>query len=125
VVFHELVHVTRDFRGLLRGRPVEGAGFGNEEEYLATMIANMYSSETGRKLRGAYSEPPNPAPDWDVMKDPDKFYENKDNLNPSPRRLMWQFSHTQKAFYFRLAHLPDRRPEFNPVKQYDSEGLGP
>jgi hypothetical protein len=132
VVFHELVHVTRDFRGFLRRRAVEGAGFGNEEEYLATTIANMYLSEMGRKLRGAYSEPPNPSPDWDVMKDPDKFYENKDELNPnkekldpSPRRLMWQFSRTQSAFYFALAHLPNGNPKFNPVKQYNSEGLGP
>jgi hypothetical protein len=147
VMFHELVHVTRMLRGKLTLFPVTGGGgYRNEDEYLATTIANLYLSEKGKNLRGAYREEGanksrvrkieiggkvrfrvvDPPPrDWRVMKDPDKFYQNPDKTSMSPRELIKRFSDTQKAFYDALRRLPDGKPKFNPVKQHYRENLRP
>jgi hypothetical protein len=108
----------------VEGRP----NFGNIEEYFATVIANIYLSEKGQddRLRGVYSGGgKNPPKNWSVMKDPDKFYDNVDQLTISnvdqltisPHALMDKFSATQKEFYQALAHLPVP-PKFNPAKRH-------
>jgi hypothetical protein len=115
VLFHELIHVTRQFRGRQSGIQVDGGGYGNEEEYLATVLANLYLSEKGKSLRGRYGDLPKktrevkvqgetilwvidpPPKHWSVMKDPDKFYQNPDGVRPSPRQLMEHFRNTQKT----------------------------
>jgi hypothetical protein len=53
VLCHELVHALYQLRGLQRCRAATGPsqGFDIEEDILAVAIANVYSSETGRKLR--------------------------------------------------------------------------
>ncbi len=56
--------------------------------------------------------------DWNVMKDPDKFYDNVDNLNPPPKDLMQTFKAKQTDFYLALAHLPEIRPTFNPAGRH-------
>ena len=141
VLFHELVHVSRQFRGALTGVPVSDkkAGFGNQEEFLATTIANLYLSEKGKPLRGVYTIPEKPKREiqvkgqskfwvidpmpkgFAVMQAPEKFYQNPDNVDPSPRRLMQVFKDAQGTFYDALAHLPDDNPKFNPVKQHFKE----
>jgi hypothetical protein len=141
VLFHELVHVSRMFRGAQTGTQVDSkkAGFGNLEEYLATTIANIYLSEKGEPLRGVYGPTENsgrevtvkgkatfwlidPMPKgFAIMQAPEKFYQNPDNTNPSPRQLMQVFFDTQKPFYKALAGLPDDNPKFNPVKQHFKE----
>jgi hypothetical protein len=148
VLFHELVHVSRMIRGRQTRAPVEGGGgYGNIEEYLATVVTNTYMSDKGlTSLRGLYSNElirpttreikikgddavmvvTDPLPKgWSVMKDPDKFYQNPDKLTISPRQLMQGFSDTQKDFYFALAHLPDTRPKFNPARLHFKENLRP
>ena len=140
VLFHELVHVTRDLRGFHTGLPVEG-DFGNEEEYLATTIANLYLSEKGKRLRGVYNSPPErgrtrdvkiagqtrfrvidpPPKDWAVMQDPDNWYHRPSKVSMSPPELIQRFSDTQKGFYLALRQLPDGKPKFNPVKQHFQE----
>lgn len=56
VLFHELVHVTRQLRGRMTHVAVEGNGYGNIEEYFATVLANIYLSDKGEtRLRGYYS----------------------------------------------------------------------
>ena len=66
VLFHELVHVSRQLRGKMTGLPVTGVGnFGNEEEYLATVITNLYLSEKGKDLRGDYN--PSSLPEREIM----------------------------------------------------------
>ncbi|MFL6971977.1 MAG: hypothetical protein ACJ8F2_08675 [Xanthobacteraceae bacterium] len=144
VLFHELVHVSRDLRGFHTGRPVEG-DFGNEEEYLATTIANLYLSEKGKELRGVYNSPPEgsrtreikvggqtkfrvidpPPKNWAVMKDPDNWYHNSGKVSMSPRQLIQRFSDTQKGFYLALRQLADGKPKFNPVKQHYRESSRP
>ena len=137
VLFHELVHATRDLRGFHTGRPVDG-DFGNEEEYLATTLANLYLSEKGKPLRGVYDEPSErgrsreikangqtlfrvidpPPKGWAVMRDPDHWYDAPGPVNLSPDELIQRFSDTQKAFYRALSQLPDAKPKFNPVKEH-------
>jgi hypothetical protein len=133
VMFHELVHISRQFRGLLNNAPVEG-GFENHEEYLATTIANLYLSEKGKPLRGQYSGSDShhtikigrddfvviqpPPRGWNVMKDPDNWYHHPGKVSISPRQLMQRFANTQKSFYLALRQLPDGKPKFNPVKQH-------
>ena len=140
VLFHELVHVSRQLRGKQTGLPVTGVGnFGNEEEYLATVITNLYLSEKGKDMRGDFDPPiPKerkvlvycgctmwsavpPPKNWAVLTDPDKWYANADNVKPSPRELMQSFYNTQREFYTALSKLPDGRPKFNPVKRHFRE----
>jgi hypothetical protein len=59
--------------------------------------------------------------DWNLMKDPDAFYDNPDNLSISPRQLMDIFRVKQPPFYRALAHLPQGRPLFNPVRRHFDE----
>ncbi len=146
VLFHELVHVTRMIRGRLTHTEVKGGGYGNIEEYFATVITNVYMSDKGQtRLRGFYSNDfirqnrttvmvgdkeilvsTDPLPqDWSVMKDPDRFYDNVDNLSVPPRQLMQILKDKQSDFYFALAHLPDVRPTFNPVGRHFRENLQP
>lgn len=142
VLFHELVHVTRDLRGVRTQRPVDGAGdFGNEEEYLATVIANLYLSEKGKALRGVYSDqssPPRrveiegrtrlwvvapPPKGWSTLKDPDTWYAHPGKVSVTPRELMGRLEGAQGDFYRALRDLPDGKPKFNPIKQHHREGL--
>ena len=119
VLFHELVHATRIIRGKKTSVTVEGRpNFGNIEEYFATVIANIYLSEKGKDLRGAYApDSADPPKDWSVMKDQDGFYRNNDGLSMPPDRLMDTFQRTQMLFYHDLARLPTP-PRFNPVRTH-------
>jgi hypothetical protein len=143
VLFHELVHVSRQLRGAFTRVPVD-SGYGNEDEYLATVLANLYLSEKQKPLRAFYGGPSdqqNPReikvsadfsfwvspllpPDWGVMKDPDKFINNPDNISMPPRELMKRFQDSkQKDFFFALSHLPEGKPKFNPVRQFFRQDL--
>src|SRR5262249_46387692 len=120
-------------------------GYGNIEEYFATVITNVYMSDKGTtELRGYYSNDSIPQETkkvmvgneeitiakplprgWSVMKDPSKFYDNVDGLSIPPRRLMQIFKDKQPDFYFALAHLPQIRPSFNPAGRHFRENLLP
>ena len=117
ILFHELAHVTRMIRGKMTKVTVEGRPiFGDIEEYFATTIANIYLSEKGAPLRGAYGLGDPDAPkDWNVMKNPDGFYDNIDRLSMSPHQLMETFKNTQWDFYHDLAIL-GTPPRFNPPR---------
>jgi hypothetical protein len=147
VLYHELVHVTRFLRGQVTMAGVSGGGgYGNIEEYFATVITNIYMSEKGKtKLRGDYgytgSAPAKsytkigeklvvtkvePFPqDYDVMKDPDKFYQNPQKTSPSPEELMKTLRARQSKFYGDLAQLPEGKPKFNPVRKHYLSTLRP
>lgn len=147
VLYHELVHVTRFLRGQLTMAGVSGGGgYGNIEEFFATVITNIYLSEKGKtKLRGDYGYTGSaPAKDYkrigeklvltttdglpkdyDVMKEPEKFYQNAQKTSPSPSELMQMLRSRQSAFYSDLAQLPDGRPAFNPVRKHYLSNLRP
>ena len=118
VLFHELVHIARMLRGKVTSAPVIGsAGFGNIEEYLATVLANIYISEKWwpgqTPLRGIYNKEGAAS----VLKDPDHFASNA-GADLLPKQLMDIFKNTQPAFYSALAHLPKDKPKFNPAGQH-------
>jgi hypothetical protein len=141
VLYHELVHVTRMLRGQMTFTPVTGeGGYGNVEEFMATVITNIYISERGKPLRGSYGFTGNqpikhveingvtvmhvhaPRPSgWNVMADPEKFYQNPQKTKPSPRELVQMLLDKQPTFYRDLSQLPDGMPKFNPVKQHFKE----
>jgi hypothetical protein len=149
VLFHELAHATRMIRGHMTHVAVEGGGgYGNIEEYFATVITNVYMSDKAptAALRGLYGNEHilqktqvlnfrgddvaivtiDPLPTgWSVMRDPEHFYENIDKLNIPPRQLMQIFSETQKTFYRELATLPEARPTFNPPRLHFKENHPP
>ena len=149
VLFHELAHATRMLRGRQTHLPIQGrGGYGNIEEYFATVITNIYLSDKGETaLRGLYGNDEiyqkvsrlyftkdeevgiittDPLPKgWDVMRDPEHFYQNVDKLNVTPRQLMEIFSKTQQTFYRDLATLPDMRPTFNPARLHYRENQRP
>jgi hypothetical protein len=143
VLYHELVHASRQIHGKMTRQPMaEGKGFPNIEEYFATVITNIYMSDKlETRLRGYYDHDflrqeyrhwkmsgediaiifdPLPV-DWNLMKDPDAFYDNPDNLSISPRQLMDIFRLKQPSFYRALAHLPQGRPLFNPARRHFDE----
>jgi hypothetical protein len=147
VLFHELVHIARMLRGQMTLEPVTGdGGYGNIEEFLATVLTNIYMSEKGKtQLRGSYSYtgPVNsragmrdkdgaaifwvidPFPkNWEVLREPEKFYQNSQKTNPSPRQLMQILHDRQLQFYSDLARIPETA-KFNPVREHYKENLKP
>jgi hypothetical protein len=49
VLFHEMVHATRQMRGIFNPLPL-GFFYDTEEEFFAILLANIYASETGRPI---------------------------------------------------------------------------
>jgi len=49
VLFHEMIHATRELRGVFNPVPL-GYFYDTEEEFFAILIANLYASETGRPI---------------------------------------------------------------------------
>jgi hypothetical protein len=105
VLLHELTHATRKLRGVVHRMPVSG-GYGNLEEFLATLVANIYRSEKGK--------PPLDYHGQDI--DPAKFLDTE--LSPTPRLLIATFRGKQPDFFAALSAI---EAKFNPVHQVDVE----
>jgi hypothetical protein len=73
ILLHELLHAARYMRGLLMMIPMNG-GYGNQEEFLAQVIENIYRSEKGRSPINYGGAP---------MSDPSGFLDSA--ISPSPR----------------------------------------
>ena len=129
VLFHELVHASRQMRGVRNEIPVN-AGYGTQEEYLAVVLTNIYMSEKGqwrfRASHGAWGEDETPQGANAILQggDADWFLRNVQKVNLPPRQLMENFKSGQPDFYNKLAYLPPDRPKFNPVRQYFEEQKG-
>ena len=121
VLYHELAHATRITDGKETSVPVGGRpNFEDIEEYFATVLANIYLSESRRDaapLRGVYAVPTHPKDGRSEMQNPDTFYDNADGLSIPPRELMDTFLATQPKFYedLRLLSTP---PKFNPPREH-------
>ncbi len=116
VLYHELVHASRDMRGVRKNFLVN-KGYDNFEEYLAVVLTNIYLSDKGQLvfagnhggtviLHGA---------------DADNFLHNSQNVDVPPTMLIQNFKDYQPEFYRALATLPSWRPKHNWVRQYDEE----
>jgi Effector protein len=56
VLFHEMVHASRDMRGKSDRKPAN-AGYGDQEEYLAIVLTNLFLSEKGQLIfRASHDE---------------------------------------------------------------------
>jgi hypothetical protein len=120
ILFHELVHATRQMRGVMCRKHVDRL-YDTEEEYIALVISNIYLSEKKKNdlvadhSARALSEA-----------DAERFLDNPQGIDVAPRALIEQFKSQQRQFYDRLAGIAyDQRtgkgPKFNPIRQYAEE----
>jgi len=107
-LLHELVHASRMVDGVWYPMPVNG-GYGNQEEFLAVLVENIYRSEKGEKRPSDYKGHPI---------DTAKFL---DATSPSPRSVIAGMRGKQPSLFSALAALPRGMPAFNPVRQVDTE----
>ena len=114
VLFHELVHATRELAGVVYFMPVD-KNYDNEEEYLAIMLSNIYirNKNKGAQLRADH--------DSGIFVDPDHFLDNVQRVNLAPRMLLERFRLQQLLFFNDLAKIDLSVANFNPVWQYNEE----
>lgn len=113
VLYHELVHATRELKGIRSKRPVN-RNYDNEEEYLAVVITNIYLSEKwgGTSwLRSGHDA-------GTRLIAPGLFLENSEGIDYPPRELIKAFRGAQHAFYMDLARID---APFNPIRQFKQE----
>jgi hypothetical protein len=113
ILAHELVHASRQMNGVRYRFGVSG-GYGNEEEYLAVVIGNIYLSNRNKTVfRKNHSG-------FDVLPDPDHFLDSHAS-NLDVRTLLERFYLNQRCFYCALAAIPAGTTPFNPVRTYEQE----
>ncbi len=113
IMFHEMVHASRQMRGVQDYTSVYPL-YDNVEEYIAIVLCNIYMSEKGATtLVGGHGDEP--------LRQPEKFLDNVQNIDLPPRQLMLQFKGDQPNFYRDLANLGPPVPAFNPVWQFDRD----
>jgi hypothetical protein len=105
VLLHELVHAARYMRGLLMKIPMNG-GYGNQEEFLAQVIENIYRSEKGRSPINYGGAP---------MPNPSGFLDSA--LSPSPRLAIGSLRSNPVLW----SEIVKCNARFNPVRQVDLE----
>jgi hypothetical protein len=118
ILFHELVHATRDLKGVASKEKLHANRlFPSVEEYIAVVLTNIYISETKplARLRGGYGD----AHTFPTLAHPERFLDNLDHLVPSPRQLLQTFSTDQRALYDDLAFCDVIL--FNPIAQLEKE----
>jgi hypothetical protein len=105
VLLHELTHALRMVSGVEYGRSVTG-GYGNQEEFLAVLVTNMYRSNKNLPLFDYALNPINP----------NTFLDTR--MSPTPRELIRRLRDRQPSLFAALksVHAP-----FNPVKQFFDE----
>lgn len=118
VLFHELVHSSRNTKGINCQKPVTG-DYDDAEEFIAIAITNIYLSEKGHKLRADHR--------WGTeLSEADArvwYRENPQKLNVHPGALIEQFKQQQESFYRALTKIPSSKARFNPVREHFEEGV--
>jgi hypothetical protein len=111
VLFHEMVHATRQMRGLFDPMPL-GFMYDTEEEFYAILLANMYASETGRSvdLRSDHHGFEHLTTDVNV-----KFLPKRD-MADYRYRLVSKLIHAEPKMAHELTRL--RHTRFNPIRRY-------
>lgn len=116
VLFHELVHASREMKGVFFRMPVN-KGYLDLEEYLAIILCNVYLSEKRQQvfvgthdgraiLRGA---------------DADNFLHNAQRVDIPPTMVIQNFKDSQPKFYRAIVNVPPARAKYNWVRQYEEE----
>jgi len=114
VLFHELVHASRQVIGAVYFMPVN-QNYDNEEEYLAIVLSNIYirNKNRGAALRGDH--------DQSILREPDRFLDNVQRVDLEPRMLLERFRLWQLSLFNDLAGIAASVTPFNPVRQYKEE----
>jgi hypothetical protein len=114
VLFHELVHASRQVVGKMYNLPVT-QGYDNQEEYIAIVLCNIYirESHNAAALRGDHGQA--------TLNDPEHFLDNVQRVNIEPRVLLERFRLQQQQFFDDLARIDASTSPFNPVRQYNEE----
>jgi Effector protein len=112
VLFHELVHASRQMRGVQDASYVDH-DYDDSEEYLAVVLSNIYLSEKGQLvLVGDHGTKPLQGVERD------NFINNSQHNLLAPRQLLQDFKDSQRDFYNALANLPTSI-RWNPVRQHN------
>jgi hypothetical protein len=116
ILFHEMIHAFRQLNGRENAFPVN-LGYDDIEEYVAVVITKSYLSDKGQTdLRASHHDSDG------VLKNPEKFLDNPQNVNFPPRWLMYRLYQDHLSLFDTLAAIRLKRPaQFNPVKQYKDE----
>ncbi|GJE61750.1 M91 family zinc metallopeptidase [Methylobacterium trifolii] len=112
ILFHELVHASRQMRGRAYGMPVN-AGYDNEEEYISVVLSNIYLSHKRQTVFRANHHGFHPLPQ------PERFLDNVQKVNLPPEELIERLRHTTLPFYYAIMRIPDETAWFNPVRDYE------
>jgi hypothetical protein len=113
VLFHELVHASRDMRGVSYSMGVN-RGYDNEEEYIAVVLTNIYLSNKGQtRLRASHHG-------FATLDHSERFFNNGQHVGLSPRTLMARFYLHQRIFFNDLAQIPEAFARFNPAREFDA-----
>jgi hypothetical protein len=110
VLFHEMIHSLRFMAGVANQAKLNN-DYDNDEEFLAVTLTNIYSAETGRKLRGSHHGFP-------LMPQPRDFLKN-----PLSKHLLRHFKDAQPKFYDELAAIPAGKAWWNPVRELKDAGV--
>ena len=105
MLIHELVHASRIVGGEFYDMPMSG-GYGNQEEFLAVVIADMYRSEKRRPLINYHGGSIDAATFLDIK------------LSPTPRLVLALLRSRQSSLFTALAQA---KTPFNPFQQVDAE----
>ena len=110
ILFHEMVHATRQLRGLSNPRTL-GFLYDTEEEFFAILLANIYASETGRTvdIRSDHHGFEHLTTDTDA-----KFLPKQD-MTDYRYRLVSQLVHEEPQMAHELGRI---NTAFNPIRRY-------
>ena len=114
VLLHELVHASRQMRGV-RFKGSVNKDFDNEEEFIAIVIDNIYLSEKGQTDLRANHNGHKRLPTGFR----DHFLDNWQHLDQPPRWLIEAFRNRQLLLYHDLAKIPKWKAKWNPVRQWE------
>jgi hypothetical protein len=114
VLLHELVHASRDMRGV-RFKGSMNGDFDNEEEFIAILIDNIYLSEKGQTDIRANHKGHKRLPAGFR----DHFLENRRHLDQPPSWLVEALRNRQFRLYDALGKIPESKAKWNPVRQWE------
>jgi len=127
VLFHEMVHATRamSYGTFDDATKIEPAGYKNKEEYIAAVVSNIFLAEKAPDKR--HPDLRMDVSAFDKLPYPDKFVDNFQHINISPRQLLKEmFNGKQRRFYVALGSIPQAKAWWNPARVVGQEmGLVP